>query len=86
MVRWSNHSRLPQSSGDVPGGVWRVGLRHVLCAVERPSRLKYGVGRQREHLKEVTIKRNQVLLDERIAGDKVIIEDMSDRAQILSKL
>jgi hypothetical protein len=57
---------------DVPEG-GGVGLRHVLRAVERSSRLQYGVGRQREHLKEVAITRHQVLLDERMAGYEVVI-------------
>jgi len=46
----------------------------VLRVVERTSRLEHGSGRQREHLKEVAIKRNQVLLDEGIAGEEVVIQ------------
>jgi hypothetical protein len=58
---------------DLPNG-GGVGLGHLLYAVQRGWRLEYRVGGQREHLKEVAIKGEEVLLDERITGDEVVIE------------
>ena len=73
MVRWSIMICSQRVADDLPDG-GRVGLGHVLRAVERTGRLEHGSGRQREHLKEVAIKRNEVLLDEGIAGEEVVIQ------------
>jgi len=58
---------------DLPDG-GRVGLGHVLRAVERSGRWAHGVGWEREPLKEVTIKCYEVLLEERITSEEVIIQ------------
>jgi hypothetical protein len=42
--------------------------------MERCWRLEHGTEGQREHLKELTIKRDEVLLDERITSEEVVIE------------
>jgi hypothetical protein len=73
MVRLSIMICSQRVADDLPDG-GRVGLCHVRRAVERSGRLAHGCEWQREHLKEVTIKRNEVLLDESIAGKEVVIQ------------
>src|SRR5687768_4114643 len=73
MVRLSIMICSQRVADDLPDG-GRVGLCHVRRAVERSGRLAHGCEWQREHLKEVTIKRNEVLLDEGIAGEEVVIQ------------
>ena len=73
MVRWSIMVGSQRVTDDLPNG-GGVSLGHLLRAVQRCWRLEDRVGGQREHLKKVAIKRNEVLLDERIAGDEIVIE------------
>ena len=72
MVRWSIMVGSQRVADDLPDR-GRVGLRHVRRAVERSCRLAHGLGWQREHLKKVTIKRNEVLLDQGIATRRGIM-------------
>jgi fructose-specific component phosphotransferase system IIB-like protein len=58
---------------DLPDGS-RVGLYHVLRAVERSGRLQHGLRWQREYLKEVAIKRDEVLVDQGVACHEVVIK------------
>ena len=58
---------------DVPDG-GGVGLRHLLHVVERSDRRAYRCRGQSEHLKEMPIKRNEILVDQGIASHKVVIK------------
>jgi hypothetical protein len=45
----------------------RVRVRHLRRALEHAVRLEDGLGWQREHLKEVAIKRDEIFVDQGIA-------------------
>jgi hypothetical protein len=68
---------------DLPDG-GGVGLGHVLRAAEWLGRLEHGRGWPREDLKEVAIKGNKVLLDQSIAGEKVVIQgELQQRTELI---
>src|SRR5262245_5733130 len=73
MVRWSIMICSQRVADDLPDGRG-VGLYHVLRAMERSGRLKHGLRWQREYLKEVAIKRNEVLVDQGVSCHEVSIE------------
>jgi hypothetical protein len=73
MVRWAIMVCSQRVTDDVPKGSG-VGLGHLLRAVERCWGMAHGAGGQREPLKEVAIKREEVLLDERLTGDERVIQ------------
>ena len=86
MVRWSIMVDSERVANDVPNG-GGIGLGHLLRAVERGWRVEHRVGRQREHLKELAIKRDEVLLDEGITGEEVVIQgELSQRTDLLEAL
>src|SRR6516162_919787 len=73
MVRWSIMGCSQRIAADLPNG-GRVGLRHLLRAVQRGGRLEHGTEGQRQHLKEMAIKCDEVFFDERIARHEVVIQ------------
>src|SRR5919109_5300926 len=86
MVRLSIMIGSQRVADDLPDG-GRVGLCHVRRAVERSGRMAHGCGWQREHLKEVTIKRNEVLLDQGIAGEEVVIQgELQQRTDLIETI
>lgn len=73
MVRWSIMVSSQRVTDDLPNG-GGVGWGHLLRAVKRCWRVEDRVSGQREHLKEVAIKGDEVLLDERMTGEEGGIE------------
>jgi len=73
MVRLSIRVGSQRVADDLPDR-GRVGVRHVLRAVEWSGRLEHGLGWEREHLKEVPIKGNEVLFDQSITGYEIVIQ------------
>ena len=73
MVRWSIMVCSQRVADELPDG-GRIGLGHLLRVAKRCDRWAHGMGWVGEHLKEVAIKRDKVLLDECIAGEEILIE------------
>ena len=83
MVRWSSMVGSQRVTDDLPDG-GRVGLGHLLRTVEWCWRLEHGTGWQREHLKEVPIKCNEVLFNERMTRDEVVIQgELQQRTNLI---